>query len=152
MKCIVQSGERKGKCPRVTSTNREASIEETLPPLQMGRPSQPQPLPEHGQDLSSDSNNDERNLVSFAAIMNAAQDGATGFEGDKRYLNRWLGLLFSDDTSDTEYSFATELSNASSSLQFEEDCECIGSSRVYTLEVIVFTKNADEDEEVDILE
>ena len=31
-KYIVQSGERKGKRPRVTSIDREASIEETLPP------------------------------------------------------------------------------------------------------------------------
>ena len=119
----------------------------------MGRPSQPQPFPERGQDLSSNSSDDERNLVSFAAIMNAAHDGATGFEGDNQYLNRWPGPLFSDDSSDTEYSSATELSNASSSSQFEEDWECTGSSsRVYTLEIIVFTKNTNEDEEVDILD
>ena len=149
---IVQGGERKGKPPRVTSRDKEASIEETLPPLQMGGPSQPQPWPELGQDLSSDSNDDERNLVSFAAIMNAAEDATTKFEEDMRCLNRWPGPLFSDDNSDIEYSSATELSNASSSPQFEEDCECTGGSRVYTQEVIVFTKNSDEDEEVDILD
>ena len=90
--------------------------------------------------------------MSFAAIMNAAQDEAIEFEGDRRYLNRWPGPLFSDDSSDTKYSSATKPSNTSSSPQFEEDCECIGGSRVYTQEVIVFTKNADEDEEVDILD
>ena len=127
-------------------------MEKTLSPSQMGGPSQPQPLLESGQDLSSDSSDDERNLVSFAAIMNATHDGATGFEGDNRYLNRWLGLLFSDDSSDMEYSSTTELSNASSSPQFEEDWECTGSSRVYTLEIIVFTKNANEDEYIDILD
>ena len=82
LKCVVQSGERKGKRPRVTSPDRAASIEETLPPSQMDGPSQLQPLPEHGLDLSSDSSDDERNLVSFAAIMNVVDDGATGFEGD----------------------------------------------------------------------
>ena len=149
---IVQGGERKGKCSRVTSRDREASVEETLPPSQMGRPSQPQPWPELGHDLSSDSSDDERNLVSFTAIMNAVEDAATEFEGDRRCLNRWPGPLFSEDSSDMEYSSATELSNASSSPQFEEDCECTGGSRVYTQEVIVFTKNADEFEEVNILD
>ena len=90
--------------------------------------------------------------MSFVAIMNATKDGATEFEGDRRCLNRWPGPSFSDDSLETEYSSATELSNASSSLQFEEDCECTGGSRVYTQEVIVFTKSADEDEEVDILD
>ena len=118
----------------------------------MGGPSQPQPSLERGEDLSSDSNDDERNLVSFAAIMNATEDAATEFEGDMRCLNRWPGPSVSDDSSDTEYSSATELSNASSSSQFEEDCECTRGSRVYTQEVIVFTKSTDEDEEVDILD
>ena len=119
----------------------------------MGGPSQPQPLPKHGLDLSSDSSDDERNLVSFAAIMNAAEDGGTRFQWDNRYLNCFSGPLFSDDSSDTEYSFATELSNANSSLQFEEDWECNGSSiRVCTVEIIVFTKDANEDEIVDILD
>ena len=136
----------------MTSTDREASIEETLPPSQMDGPSQPLPSPERGEDLSSDSSDDERNLVSFTAIMNAAEDAATEFEEDMRCLNRWPGPLFSGDSSDMEYSSATELSNASSSPQFEEDCEYTGGSRIYTQEVIMFTKSADEDEEVDILD
>ena len=153
LKSILQSGERKGKRPRVSSPYRAASTEETLPPNWVGGPSQPQPLPEHGQDLSSDSSDEERSWVSFAAIMNAAVDGPTGFEGDHRYLNRWPGPFFSDDSSDTEYSSATKLSNASSSPQFEEDWECTkSSSRVCTLEIIVFTKDANEDEVVDILD
>ena len=152
LKYILQSGERKSKRSRVASTDREASIEKTLPPSQMGGPSQPQPSPERGEDFSSDSSDDERNLVSFAAIMNAAEDAATEFERDRRCLNRWPGPSFSDDSSDTEYSSATELSNASSSPQFEEDCECTGASRVYAWEVIVFTKGANENEEVDILD
>ena len=90
--------------------------------------------------------------MSFAAIMNAAEDVATEFEGERRCLNRWPRPSFSDDSSDMEYSSATELSNASSSPQFEEDCDCTGGSRVYTQEVIMFTKNSDEDEEVDILD
>ena len=150
MKYIVQSGERKSKRLRVTST--KASIEETLLSSQMGGPSQPLLSPERGEVLSSNSSDDERNLVSFAAIMNAAEDAATEFEGDRRCLNHWLGPSFSDDSLDTEYSFATELSNASSNPQFEEDCECTRGSRVYTQEVIVFTKSTDEDKEVDILD
>ena len=118
----------------------------------MGGPSQLQPWPKLGQDLSSDSSDDERNLVSFAAIMNAADDAAIEFEGERRCLNRWPRPSFSDDSCDTEYSFATELSNASSSPQFEEDCDCTKGSRDYTQEVILFTKNSDEDEEVDILD
>ena len=90
--------------------------------------------------------------MSFVAIMNVAENTTTEFEGDTRCLNHWLGPSFSNDSSDTEYSSAIELSNASSSPQFEEDCKCTGSSRVYTQEVIVFTKSADEDEEVDILD
>ena len=90
--------------------------------------------------------------MSFEAIMNAAEDATTEFEEGRRCLNCLPRPWFSDDNSDTEYSSATELSNASSSPQFEEDCECTGSSRIYTQEVIVFTKSADEDEEVDILD
>ena len=44
-------------------------------PSQMGGHSEPQHLPERGLDLSSDSSDDERNLVSFVAIMNAVEDG-----------------------------------------------------------------------------
>ena len=98
----------------------------------MGGPFQPQLWPELGQNLFSDSNDDERNLVSFAAIMNAAKDVATKFEGDRHCLKRWSRPLFSDDSSDMEYSSTTELSNASSSPQFEEGCDCTGGSRVYT--------------------
>ena len=87
--------------------------------------------------------------MSFAAIMNAVEDAATEFEGDMRCLNRWPRPSFSDDNSDTEYSSATELSNASSSPQFEEDYDCTRGSRFYTQEVILFIKNSDEDEEVD---
>ena len=76
--------------------------------------------------------------MSFANIMNVTEDAATEFEGDKRCLNRWPGPLFSDDSSNTEYSSTIKLSNASFSPQFEEDCECTGGSRVYTQEVIVF--------------
>ena len=91
--------------------------------------------------------------MSFAAIMDAAVDGPTGFEGDHQYLNRWPRPFFSDDSSDTEYSSATELSNASSSPQFEEDWECTeSSSRVCTLEIIMFTKDGNEVEVVDILD
>ena len=89
--------------------------------------------------------------MSFANIMNVAEDAATQFERDRRSLNRWPGPLFSDESSDTEYSSASELSNGSSSPQFKEDCESTGSSRVYTQEVVIFTANSNEDKEVDIL-
>ena len=89
--------------------------------------------------------------MSFVDIINAAEDATTQFEGDRHSLNRWPGPLFLDESSDIEYSSATELSNGTSSPQFEEDCESTGSTRVYTQEVIVFTTNLDEDEEVDIL-
>ena len=119
----------------------------------MGGPSQPQHLPDRGLDLSSDSSDDERNLVSFATIMNAAEDGGIRSQYYTRYLNLLLGQFFSDDSSDTEYSSATELSNASSSPQFEEDVECSGcSSRDSTVDFIVFTKDANEDKVVEILE
>ena len=136
---------------KVTSPNREASVDQTLPPLQMGGPSQPQQWPQLGQDLSTDSNDDKRNLVSFIDIMNAAEDVVTQIEGGWISLNCWAGPPFSNESLDTEYSSATKLSNGTSSPQFEEDCHSTGSSRVYTQEVIVFTKNSDEDEEVDIL-
>ena len=152
-KCIVQSGKRKGKRPRVTSPDRPASIQDTSTPSQMGGPSQPQHLPERGLDLSSDSSDDEQNLVSFAAIMNAAEDGGIRSQYYTRYLNLLPGQFFPDDSSDMEYSSATKLSNASSSPQFEEDGECSGSSsRDCTVDVIVFTKDANEDEVVEILE
>ena len=119
----------------------------------MGGPSQPQLLLQRGLDRSSDSSDDERNLVSFAAIMNATEDGGIRFQYYTRYLNLLPGQFFSDDSSDTEYSSATELSNASSSPQFEEDGKCSGcSSRDCIVDVIVFTKDANEDEVVEILE
>ena len=89
--------------------------------------------------------------MSFADIMNATEDPANQFEGDKHSLNRWPGPAFLDESSDTEYSSAIELSNGSSSPQFKEDCKSTGNSRVFIQEVIVFTANSDEDEEVDIL-
>ena len=89
--------------------------------------------------------------MSFADIMNAAEDAANQFEGDKHSLSRWPGPSFSAESFDMEYSFAIKLSNDSSSPQLEEDCKSTGSSRVYTQEVIVFSVNSDEDEEVDNL-
>ena len=71
----MESTKASVQASRVTSPDRPASIQETSTPSQMGGPSQPQHLPERGLDLSSDSSDDERNLVSFAAIMNAAEDG-----------------------------------------------------------------------------
>ena len=68
--------------------------------------------------------------MSFVDIMNAAEDAATEFEGDRPSLNWWPGPWFSDESSETEYSFATELCNGTSNLQFEEDCESCGSTRV----------------------
>ena len=91
--------------------------------------------------------------MSFAAIMNSAEDGGIRSQYYTRYLNLLPGQFFSDDSSDTEYSSATELSNARSSPQFEEDGECSGcSSRDCTVDIIVFTKDVNEDEVVDILE
>ena len=89
--------------------------------------------------------------MSFADIMNATKDAVTQIEGGRISLKCWAGPPFSDESSDMEYSLATELTNGTSSPQFEEDCHSNGSSRVYTQVVIVFTKNSDEDEEVDIL-
>ena len=91
--------------------------------------------------------------MSFAAIMNAAEDGGTRFQYYSRYFNRLPGPMFSDDSLDMEYSSATKISNASSSPQFEEDGECSGSSsRVFIVEIIVFTKDVIEDEVVEIID
>ena len=91
--------------------------------------------------------------MSFVAIMNATEDGGTRSQYYTQYLNLLPGQFFSNDSSDTEYSSATELSNASSSPQFDEDGECTWcSSRDCTVDIIVFTKDANEDEVVDILE
>ena len=92
----------------------------------MGEPSQPQHLPERGLDLSSASSDDEQNLVSFTAIMNVAEDGGIRSQYYTRYLNLLPGQFFPNDSSDTEYSSANKLSNASSSPQFEEDGEAVG--------------------------
>ena len=89
--------------------------------------------------------------MSFADIMNAPEDAANDFEGDKLSWNRWPRWRFLAESSDTEYSSAIELSNGRSSPPFEEVCESIGSGRVYTEEVIVFSANFDEDDDVDIL-
>ena len=150
--CIVHAQEHHGKCVRVTSSNREESIDVTLSALHIGGPSQPHERPQLCQNDSTDSNDDERNLVSFVDIMNAAEDAATQFEGDRRSLNWWPEPWFSDESSETEYSSAIELSNGTSSPQFEEDCESSGSTRIYTREVILLTENSDEDDEVDIIE
>ena len=58
---------------------------------------------------------------------------------------------FSDESSETEYSSATEVSNSISSPQFEEDCESCDSIRVYTREIILLTETSDENEDVDII-
>ena len=136
---------------RVTSPYREESMDEAFPTLQIGGTSQPHQWPQPGQEQSTDSTNDERKMVSFVDIMNAAEDAGSEFEGGRSSLKRWPGLWFSDESSDTEYSSATEVSNGTSSPQFEEDCESCGSIRVYTREIIVLTKTSDEDEDVDII-
>ena len=89
--------------------------------------------------------------MSFADIMNAVEDAANDFEGDRFNCNRWPGPWFSAESANTEYSSAIELSNGSSFPPFEEICESIGSIRVYTEEVIVFSTNSDEDDDVNIL-
>ena len=89
--------------------------------------------------------------MSFANIINAPDNAVTQFERGWISWNRWAGPLFLDESSDMEYSSATKLSISTSSPQLEDDYHSTGSSRIYTQEVIVFTKNLDEDEEVDIL-
>ena len=90
--------------------------------------------------------------MSFVDIMNAAEDAASHFEGDRHSGNFWPGPWFSDESSETEYSSATELSNATSSPQFEEDCDSSGSTRVYTREVILLRENSNEGDKVDIID
>ena len=135
----------------MTSPNRRASDEPTLPPLLMGGPSQPQQWSQPWQDLSTDSSDDERNLVSFANIMNTAEDAVSQFQGGWISWNCWAGPLFSDESSDTEYTSATKLSISASSPLVEDDCVSTGSSRIFTQELIVFTKDLDEDEEIDVV-
>ena len=152
LNCIVQAGQRHGKRVRMTSPNKEESIDETLPALHIGGPSQPHERLHLHQNNNTDSSDDERNLVSFVDIMNAVKDAASQFEGDRHSLNWWPGPWFSDESSETEYSSATKISNGTSSPQFGEDCESSGSTIVYTREVILLTENSDEDDEVDIIE
>ena len=90
--------------------------------------------------------------MSFVDIMNAAEDATSQFEGNRHSGNWWPGPWFSDESFETEYSSATELSNTTSSPQFEEDCDSSGSTTVYTREVILLTENSDEDDEVNIIE
>ena len=136
---------------RVTSPYREESMDEAFPMLQIGETSQPHQWPQPGQKQSTDSTDDKKKMVNFVDIMNAAEDAGSEFEGGRSSLKRWPGLWFSDESSNTEYSSATEVSNGTSSPQFEEDCESCGSIRVYTREIIVLTKTLDEDEDVDII-
>ena len=117
---------------RVSSPNREASNDPTLPLLLMGGPSQPQQYSQPRQDLSTDSSDDERNLVSLANIMNAAEDAVSQSQGGWISWNRWAGPLFSNESSDTEYTSATELSISASSPLLEDDCISTGSTRVFT--------------------
>ena len=147
----VQVGQRKGKRVRVTSFHREAFNDPTSPPLLMAGPSQPQQWSQPRQDLSTDSSDDERNLVSFANIMNAAEEAESQFQRGGISWNRWAGTLFSDDSSDTEYTSAMELSISASSPLLVDDCCSTGSSTVLTQELIVFTKDLDEDEEIDVI-
>ena len=89
--------------------------------------------------------------MSFVDIMNVAEDAASQFERDRCSLNWWPGPWFSDESSEMEYSSATEVSYGTSSPQFEEDGESCGSITVYTREIIVLTETSDEDEDVDII-
>ena len=89
--------------------------------------------------------------MSSANIMNAAEDAVSQFQGGWISWNHWAGPLFSDESSDKEYSSATELSIIASSPLLEDDCISTGSRRVFTQELIVFTKDLDEDEEIDVV-
>ena len=122
----IQGEERQGKRVRVNSPYREESIDEVFPTMHMGGPSQPHRWPEPRQEQSTDSTDDERNLVSFVDIMNAATDVGSEFEGGRHSLNRWSGLWFSDESSETEYSSATEVSNATSSSQLRRTVSLVG--------------------------
>ena len=83
--------------------------------------------------------------------MNAAEDARSHLEGDESSLNQWPVPWFSDESSETEYSSATEVSNSISSPQFKEDCVSCDSIRVYTREIILLTETLDENEDVDII-
>ena len=147
----VQGEVRLGKCVRVRSPGREESIDDTFPTLHLGRPSQQDRWSQPGQEHSVDSTDEERNLVSYQDIMNEAEDAGSHFQGDESSLNLWPRQWFLDESSETEYSSATEVSNSTSSPQFEDDCESCESIRVYTWEIILLTKTSDENEDVDII-
>ena len=75
----------------MVSSSREDSFDQTLPALDMGRPSHAQQRPTVGEEQSTASIDDERILVSFVDIMNAAEDAASQFEGDRHSGNWWPG-------------------------------------------------------------
>ena len=147
----VQGEVRQGKRVRVRSPGREESVDDTFPMLHLGGPSQQDRWPQPRQEHSADSTDEERNLVSYVDIMNKAEDAGSHFQGDESSLNLWLRQWFSDESSETEYFSATEVSNSASSPQFEDDCESCESKRVYTWEIILLTETSDENEDVDII-
>ena len=147
----VQGEERQGKRVRVSSPGREECSDDTFPALHLDGPSQPHQWPQPRQEHSGDSTDDERNLVSYVDIMNAAEDAGSHFERDESSLNRWPMPWFSDESSETEYSSTNEVSNSISSPLSEEDCESCDSIRVYTREIILLTETSDENEDVDII-
>ena len=71
----------------MVSSSKEKSFDQTLPALDMSGPSQTHQRPQLGEDMSTASSDDERILVSFVDIMNAAEDAVSQFEGDRRSLN-----------------------------------------------------------------
>ena len=150
-KSTVQGEDRQGKRVRMSSPGREESVDDTFSELHLGGPSQPHQWPQPGQEHSADSTDDERNLISYVHIMNAAEDAGSHFQGDESSLNWWPGPWSSDDRSETEYSSATEVSNSTCSPQFEEDYDSCESIRVYTREIILLTETSDENEDVDII-
>ena len=136
----VQGEVRQGKRVRVRSLGKEESVDDTFPTLHLGRPSQQDQWSQPRQEHSADSTAEERNLVSYVDIMNEAEDAGSHFQGDESSLNMWPGQWFSDESSETEYSSATEVSNSTSSPQFEDDCESCESIRIYTQEIILLTE------------
>ena len=150
--CFLQVGRTRGKRPRITSGDQESSIEVTPIVVHTAGPSSPKKWPQPGVPLSSDSSDDERNLVSFADIMDAAERAVDDFEGDRLSWNRGLGPWFSLFSSETEYSSAKELSNSSSSPPFEAICDCYHNGKVYSREVIILSSDSDEEEDVQIIE
>ena len=78
----------------MVSPSREDSFYQTLPALDMGGPSQAQQRPTVGEEQSTASTDDEKILVSFVDIMNAAEDAASQFEGERHSENWWPGPWF----------------------------------------------------------